>query len=35
VSNDFGVFFFREISRVALRFKITERIEYHDLASRK
>jgi hypothetical protein len=35
VSNDFGVVFFREISRVALRFKITERIEYHDLASRK
>jgi hypothetical protein len=27
VPNDFRVFSFREISRVALRFKITERIE--------
>jgi hypothetical protein len=35
VLNDFRVFFFREISQVALRFKITERIECHDLASRK
>src|SRR5262249_13734479 len=35
VSNDFRFFFLREISQVALRSKITERIEYDDLASRK
>jgi hypothetical protein len=29
------VFFFGEIAQVALRFKITERVECHRLASRR
>jgi hypothetical protein len=33
--NDFGVFFPEHIAKVAARFEIVERVESHDLASRK
>jgi hypothetical protein len=33
--DDFRILFLGEVTQVSLRFKITKRIEYHGLASRR